>query len=238
MATKYSSKNKLSSRIRKSSNNLAKSKTNGHNGSQGQRRKDNKLNSLFQKGEEKRTLNDVFVNLIKDVYSAEEQLIEALPGMAEAANNEQLQDAFWNHLDETERHLRRLKKIFERFNIDTSDVEECEAMKGLIEEGKEIISTFKEGSVRDSALIIGAQKIEHYEIATYGSLRTLAEVMKLYQVSDLLDRTLEEEEFTDILLTEISEQVNDDALYYYEMQNRNQEPEMKEEEEEELESVN
>jgi len=90
-------------------------------------------------------------------------------------------------------------------------------MEGLIEEGKEIIKDFNEGGVRDAALIIGAQKIEHYEIATYGSLRTIAEVRGLYEISDVLDRTLEEEERTDMLLTEIAEEINDAALYYDEL---------------------
>jgi ferritin-like metal-binding protein YciE len=158
-----------------------------------------------------KTLKQLLEDGLKDIYNAEKQLIEALPQMAEAAYHEELQDAFTIHLEQTKRHKERLDKIFTRLRLDKDD-ETCEAMKGLIEEGQKIIEEYEPSPVRDSALIIGAQKIEHYEIASYGSLCELAEVLGYHQVADILDRTLEEEEDTDHLLTEIAEEVNDEAL--------------------------
>jgi ferritin-like metal-binding protein YciE len=162
------------------------------------------------------TLEKVFEDLLKDIYSAETQLVEALPKMAKAAHSEDLQDAIQKHLEETKRHVDRLEKVFKRMNIDKSEVETCAAMEGLIEEGEKIIDEYEEGPARDSALIIGAQKVEHYEIASYGSLCELADVLRQTQVLDILERTLQEEEKTDDILSEIAYHVNDDA---YEMAN-------------------
>jgi ferritin-like metal-binding protein YciE len=163
------------------------------------------------KGKSK-TLRQLFEEGLLDIYNAEKQLIEALPGMAEAAYNEELQDAFTIHLEQTKKHKERLEKIFNRLNMDTEEEETCKAMEGLIEEGQKIIEEFDPSPVRDAALIIGAQKIEHYEIASYGSLNELAEVLGYHKVADILDRTLEEEEDTDLLLTEIAQEVNDEAM--------------------------
>jgi ferritin-like metal-binding protein YciE len=158
-----------------------------------------------------KTLQQLFEEGLKDIYNAEKQLIEALPEMAQAAYHEELQDAFTIHLEQTKKQKERLEKIFMRLRMDKEE-ETCKAMEGLIEEGQKIIEEFEPSPVRDSALIIGAQKIEHYEIAAYGSLCELAEVLGYYKVADMLDRTLEEEEDTDMLLTEIAEEVNDEAL--------------------------
>ena len=158
-----------------------------------------------------KSLDDVFETLLKDVYSAEQQLLKALPEMAEAAYTAELKDAFEAHLKQTRRHAERLDKVFQRLRISKNDIENCEAMEGLITEGKEIIEEFEEGPVRDSALIIGAQKIEHYEIASYGSLCELADVLGYARIADILDRTLEEEEETDKHLSSIAQNVNDEA---------------------------
>jgi|SRR5688572_13139028 len=162
-------------------------------------------------GKKHKTLEELLEDNLKDVYSAELQLIDALPEMADAAHNSELQQAFTNHLEQTKRHLSRLEKVFDKFEIDTDEVETCKAMEGLIEEGKKIINEYEESHVRDSALIIGAQKIEHYEIAAYGSLCELADVLGYSNLHDLLGRTLDEEETTDEELTEIAAAINDEA---------------------------
>jgi ferritin-like metal-binding protein YciE len=158
-----------------------------------------------------KTIADVFETELKDIYNAEKQLVKAIPEMAEAASSEDLKQAFEDHLEETKEHVKRIEKAFSILGIDREE-ETCEAMEGLIKEGKEIIDEFEEGEVRDCALIIGAQKIEHYEIAAYGSLCELAEVMGKHRVADLLDETLEEEENADKKLTEVAEMVNDGAI--------------------------
>jgi ferritin-like metal-binding protein YciE len=158
------------------------------------------------------TLEDLFENNLKDIYSGEKQLLQALPKVAEAAYNEDLQDAFREHLEQTRRHVERLDKIFSRLGIDKGSEEKCLAMEGLIKECNRTIEEFEESPVRDSALIIGAQKIEHYEIAAYGSLCELADVLGLSGAMGLLERTLEEEETTDRNLTDIAKDINDEAF--------------------------
>jgi ferritin-like metal-binding protein YciE len=161
-----------------------------------------------------KTLHDLLEEALKDIYSAEMQLAEALPLMAKACYNEDLQDAFTNHLQQTKRHAERLEKVFNRLSIDKSEVEPCKAMEGLIAEAKKIIEEFEESPVRDSALIIAAQKVEHYEIASYGSICELCDVLGHQKTGELLGRTLNEEEETDELLTDIAQEINDEA---YEM---------------------
>jgi ferritin-like metal-binding protein YciE len=208
-------KNKTSKKNSSAGSNSSNSKsTSSGSSSNGSGKKNSGLATFLKKPDEK-TIKEIFVEELKDIYNAETQLIEALPEMAEAADSEELQDAFRDHLEQTERHAKRLEKIFNRLRIDKNDAETCEAMKGLIEEGKQVLSDFEEGPVRDVAIIIGAQKIEHYEIAAYGSLCALAEVLNLDQIVDLLDRTLEEEKEADELLSEISDYVNEEASDYY-----------------------
>jgi ferritin-like metal-binding protein YciE len=150
-------------------------------------------------------LQKFFVDQLKDMYYAEKELLKALPEMKKAATTEELEDAFEDHIKQTERHVKRLEKVFQSVNK-TAQGKTCEAMDGLIEEGKSIISETEEGSMtRDAALIIAAQKVEHYEIATYGGLVQLAVTMGLDRAAELLDRTLQEEEETDRLLTSIAE---------------------------------
>lgn len=175
--------------------------------------------SDFTSSKSQSKLEDLFEENLKDIYSAEKQLVEALPKVAQAAYSEDLQDAIENHLNETKRHVERLEKVFSRLNIDKGEEEECMAMKGLIEECNRTIEDFEESPVRDSAIIINAQKIEHYEIAAYGSLVELADVLGLSGPMSLLERTLDEEGNTDKLLTDIAKEINDEA---YELGNKNQ----------------
>jgi ferritin-like metal-binding protein YciE len=161
-----------------------------------------------------KTLEDLLITGLKEIYSAERQLLEALPEVAKACYSEDLQDAIEKHHKQTQRHVERIEKVFKRLNMEWDGKETCPAMEGLILENKRIISEFEESPVRDSALIIGAQKIEHYEIACYGSLCELCDVLGYWNLCDVLGRTLDEEEKTDLELTEIAMRVNDDA---YEM---------------------
>jgi len=150
-------------------------------------------------------LEKFFIDQLKDIYYAEQQLLKALPEMQKACSTEELEDAFGDHTKQTERHVKRLEKIFQ-FIGQQAEGKKCEAMDGLIKEARTIISETKEGSMtRDAALIIAAQKVEHYEIATYGGLVQLAITMGLDRAAGLLDKTLNEEEETDLLLTDIAE---------------------------------
>jgi ferritin-like metal-binding protein YciE len=162
-------------------------------------------------GKQHKTLNDLLEDGLKDILSAEKQLVEALPEMAQAAYSEELQDAFEKHLEQTKRHVERVQKVMSRLNISTEGEEQCEAMEGLIAEGKEIIENYEPSPVRDSALIIAAQKVEHYEIASYGSLCELCDVLGYSNLHDILGRTLDEEEDTDQDLTDLAQDINDEA---------------------------
>jgi ferritin-like metal-binding protein YciE len=148
------------------------------------------------------TLQDLFEEEISDLYSAETQLIAALPKMAQAASNDELRNAFQEHLQETRDHVQRLEEI--RGQIGSSRTEECEGMRGLIKEGDEIVSAQGDPVVKDAALISAAQRVEHYEIAAYGTARTLADELDLADAKDLLDQTLEDESNADKLLTKIA----------------------------------
>jgi len=157
------------------------------------------------------TLDDVFEGNLKAMYNAEQQLIQAIPEMAKAADSEDLQEVLIQHLEQTKRQAERLEKIFIRLKLEKEDQHKCEAMEALINEGKKIIEKFEEGPVRDAALIIAAQKIEHHEIAAYGSLCELADVLDYYKVFDTLNRSLEEEKEADEVLTEVAQEINDEA---------------------------
>jgi len=150
-------------------------------------------------------LEKFFVDQLKDIYYAEQQLLKAIPKMREAATTEELEDAFENHLQQTERHVKRLEKVFKMIQQEPEG-EKCEAMDGLVREAQTIISETEEDTMtRDAALIIAAQKVEHYEIATYGGLVQLALTMGLDRAADILEKTLVEEEDTDQQLTFIAE---------------------------------
>jgi len=150
------------------------------------------------------SLEDVFVHQLNDLYSAEDQLVEALPKMAEAASNGELRKALEHHLQETKDHRDRVQEIFGQLGKRRSG-EECKAMKGLIEEGEEVIRTSgADSAAKDAALIAAAQRVEHYEIAAYGTARTLAGELGHDEAKDLLDQTLDEESNADKLLTKIA----------------------------------
>jgi ferritin-like metal-binding protein YciE len=148
------------------------------------------------------TLNDLFEHELADLYDAEKQLVAALPKMARAASNSELKSAFEQHLEETRDHVRRLEDI--RGQIGSSLSEQCDGMKGLIQEGEEVVNASGDPAVKDAALISAAQRVEHYEIAAYGTSRTLADELGLDEAKDLLDQTLDEESNADKLLTKIA----------------------------------
>jgi ferritin-like metal-binding protein YciE len=146
-------------------------------------------------------LRETFVEELKDLYDAEKQLLKALPKMAKAAEHEELKDAFEMHLHETQEHVRRLEQVFKLMDQPPKS-KKCKAMQGLVEEGEELIDE-EEG---DAALICAAQKVEHYEIASYGSLESWAKLMGEQEAADLLAETLSEEKAADEKLTGIAEQ--------------------------------
>lgn len=156
------------------------------------------------------TLQDAFVEEIRDLYDAEKQLVRALPKMAKAANSEELRDAFREHLEVTKGQVQRLEQIFEMME-QRARSKPCKGMKGLVEEGQEIIEEGGEESIADLALIGAAQKVEHYEISGYGTVRTFAQALGRKDVAQLLDQTLKEEEATDKKLTTIAKSLYKEA---------------------------
>jgi len=150
------------------------------------------------------TLDDLLLQELKDLYSAEKQLVKALPKMAKAATNEDLSAGFEEHLEQTKGHVERLDQIAEELGVKLTG-HKCKAMEGLIEEGAELIEEDGEDSVKDAGLIGAAQRVEHYEIAGYGTARSLAEKLGHKKIAKLLAKTLEEEKETDEKLTELAE---------------------------------
>jgi ferritin-like metal-binding protein YciE len=153
-----------------------------------------------------RSLQELYVEELKDLYSAESQLLTALPKMAKAASAPQLNKAFKDHLKETEGQVRRLETIFEKLGTSPKG-KKCKAMEGLIEEGKETISEDADPSIKDAALIAAAQRVEHYEMAGYGCARTYARLLGHDDAADLLQETLDEEGSADKKLTKLAETV-------------------------------
>jgi ferritin-like metal-binding protein YciE len=149
------------------------------------------------------TLNDVLEEQLTDLYSAEQQLITALPKMAQGASNAELRQAFETHLQETRGHFERLQELLPTLGIQAGG-ETCEAMQGLIKEGDKIVQAQGDPTAKDAALIAAAQRVEHYEIAAYGTARTLADQLDLDDAKDILDQTLDEESHADSLLTKIA----------------------------------
>jgi ferritin-like metal-binding protein YciE len=158
------------------------------------------------------SLQSLFLDELKDVYHAEKQLVDALPRMAKAADSAALQRAFSDHLVETEAHVERLERILRELGQPARG-KRCKGMEGVLEEGKEIMQQEGEPAVIDAALIAAAQRVEHYEIAAYGCLRTYAELLGYENAAKLLSQTLAEEEAADQKLTTIGQQsVNAEAL--------------------------
>jgi len=150
------------------------------------------------------SLQQLFVEELKDIYSAEKQILTALPRMAKAADSDDLREAFTKHLKETEGQVRRLDQIFRELGA-TPRGKKCKGMEGLLAEGKEILGEEGEPPVLDAALIAAAQRVEHYEIAAYGCLRTYAQILGYSEAAELLQETLDEEERADETLTTVGE---------------------------------
>jgi ferritin-like metal-binding protein YciE len=149
-------------------------------------------------------LKELFIEELRDIYWAEKHLTKALPKMSKAATSEELANAFDEHLAQTEEHVERVEKVFEMLDM-TARAKKCEAMEGLVMEAQQVIEELPKGSaVIDAGLIIAGQKVEHYEIAAYGSLVQLAKTMGENDVAELLQQTLDEEKQTDQLLTELA----------------------------------
>ena len=149
-------------------------------------------------------LNEFFVEQLRDIYWAEQKLVKTLPKMAEAAHSEKLRAAFESHLAETENHVTRVEQVFSLLG-EKAKAEECPAMKGIVKEGEEIIDETEGNTAqRDVGLIFAGQKVEHYEIATYGSLIQLAKDMRQQKIADLLGQTLAEEKRADAKLSELA----------------------------------
>lgn len=150
-------------------------------------------------------LEDFFIDELKDIYWAEKHLVKVLPKMEKAATTPELKDAISEHLEVTKTHVTRLEQVFELMNK-KPQAKKCEAMAGITKEGDDIVSETEKGSItRDVGIILAAQKVEHYEIATYGGLTEIAKTLNLKKVADILYKTLEEEKKTDETLTQIAE---------------------------------
>lgn len=148
-------------------------------------------------------LHDLFVDELRDILGAEKQLLKGLKKMADTAVSNELKTAFKNHYSQTEGQIERLKQAFSSIGL-TARGKKCKAMEGLLEEADEIIESFEGDEALDAALITAAQKVEHYEIASYGCLVTFAKLMEHTEAEQLLQATLDEEKETDVLLTEIA----------------------------------
>ncbi len=152
------------------------------------------------------SLDELFKEELQDLYDAENQIVKALPKMAEAASDEELASAFEQHLEVTKKQIKRLERVFQQLSLEPQS-KTCEGMQGLLKEGEKMIREIERSPVLDAALIGAAQKVEHYEISGYGTARTMAEVLGRQDAAELLEETLEEEKETDDNLTEIAESI-------------------------------
>jgi len=158
------------------------------------------------------SMEDLFLGQVQDLYDAEQRLVKALPEMADAADSPQLRAAFEGHLAETRGHVQRLERIFIQLGKDPKGTT-CEAMKGLIKEGDSVVSDMDQSPLRDAGLIAAANRVEHYEIAAYGSARTFAQTLGMTAAASLLEETLQEEKEADQKLTRLAEgMINNEAL--------------------------
>lgn len=151
-----------------------------------------------------KNLNDLFLETLKDIYHAERQILRKLPKMAKNANSQELSDAFLTHKDETEGQIERLEQIFEMLGK-RAQGKVCEAMKGMLEEGEEVIEDFGDSEALDAGLLAAAQTVEHYEISRYGTLKAWAKQLGMRDAEKLLDETLKEEIRTDQRLSKLAE---------------------------------
>jgi ferritin-like metal-binding protein YciE len=160
---------------------------------------------------EHQALKELYIDELKDIYNAENQLVKALPKMAKAATSEELRTGFEEHLEQTRGHVQRLEQIFKALGEKPSG-KKCKGMEGLVAEGQEMMGEDFEDDVMDAALISAAQRVEHYEIAAYGTVRTYAELLGEDTAVQLLEQTLEEEKETDQKLTDMASEINVKAL--------------------------
>ena len=160
---------------------------------------------------EHQALKELYIDELKDIYNAENQLVKALPKMAKAANSEELRTGFEEHLEQTRGHVQRLEQIFKELGEKPTG-KKCKGMEGLVAEGQEMMSEDFEDDVMDAALISAAQRVEHYEIAAYGTVRTYAELLGEDTAVQLLEQTLEEEKETDQKLTDMASEINVRAM--------------------------
>ena len=160
-----------------------------------------------------KTMEDLFLDQIEDLYDAEKRLVKALPKMAEASTSPELRTAFQKHLRDTENHVQRLERVFQSIGKDAKG-KTCDAMKGLISEGEDVVGDIEESMLRDAGLIAAGNRVEHYEMAAYGSARTFAEALGNRAAATELEATLEEEKNADEVLTRIATtSVNQQALH-------------------------
>lgn len=160
-------------------------------------------NGLKAKSDAAKDLKELFLDSLKDIYWAEEALTKALPKMIKNASATKLQTALEDHLEETENQISRLEEVFEMID-EKAEGKKCDAMAGIIDEGEDIMKETEPGKVRDAGIIAASQKVEHYEIASYGTLIAWADELGLDDVSDLLSETLEEEKAADVKLSELA----------------------------------
>jgi ferritin-like metal-binding protein YciE len=160
---------------------------------------------------EHQALRELYVDELKDIYNAENQLVKALPKMAKAATSDELRTGFEEHLEQTRGHVQRLEQIFKELGEKPSG-KKCKGMEGLVAEGQEMMGEDFEDDVMDAALISAAQRVEHYEIAAYGTVRTYAELLGEDTAVQLLEQTLEEEKETDQKLTDMASEINVKAM--------------------------
>ncbi|HTX33401.1 MAG TPA: ferritin-like domain-containing protein [Bryobacteraceae bacterium] len=157
------------------------------------------------------TLHALYLKELRDLYNAENQIVKALPKMIEAANSAELRAALSNHLEQTKGHVARLERVFQLHN-ESPKGETCKGMEGIIDEDKSLLSHDENRGVRDAGIIAGAQKVEHYEMAGYGSVRSWAQQMGHTQAVELLQQTLDEEKQADAKLTQIAQTLNVEAV--------------------------
>jgi ferritin-like metal-binding protein YciE len=158
----------------------------------------------MEKAMPEKKLNDLFYDTLKDIYFAERQILKSLPKMAKATQTEELKNAFLTHRDETEGHVERLQQIFEAIGK-RAQAKTCEAIKGILEEGEEIMEEYSDSEALDAGLLASAQAVEHYEMSRYGTLKTWAGQLGMKDVVGLLDQTLQEEKKTDALLSKLAQ---------------------------------
>ncbi len=156
------------------------------------------------------SLHELYVEQLRDLYDAENQLVKALPKMAETSNSDELRQGFEDHLEQTKEHVQRLETIFQTLG-EKPKGEKCKGMEGLVKEGSEVLDEDMQEDVKDAAIIAVAQRVEHYEISGYGTARTFANLLGEDEAASLLEKTLDEEKETDAKLTQLAENINVEA---------------------------